>query len=202
MRLLILLSLIGITANAQDYKTQIAEHRESYKKDFIANKHSPLKEADLKHLQFYDADSSYSIVGNVFVLGNQKPFNMPTYDGTSKQFTKYALVSFEHRGKTHVLTLYRNVALLLNPLYKNLLFLPFTDRTNGKETYGGGRYIDLNINSINEAKIVIDFNKSYNPYCAYSDGYRCPIPPEENDLPITIEAGEKKYTGAKKQKPQ
>jgi len=99
-----------------------------------------------------------------------------------------------------VLTLYQNFALLTNPLYKDLLFLPFTDLTNNKETYGGGRYINLDIKSINEAKIIIDFNKAYNPYCAYSDGYRCPIPPEENNLPLEIKAGEKNYKGEKKKR--
>lgn len=197
--LTLLVFLVSSTCFAQSFSQQIASHREKYKSDFVSSEHAPLKEPDLKHLQFYKADSTYKIVGNVFVLGNQKSFNMPTYDGTSKEFTKYALVSFKLHGKTHVLTLYRNVALLTNPLYKDLLFLPFTDQTNNKETYGGGRYIDLNTNSINEAKIVIDFNKAYNPYCAYSDGYRCPIPPEENDLGLEIKAGEKKYIGEKKE---
>ena len=67
------------------------------------------------------------------------------------------------------------------------LFLPFTDNTNGVETYGGGRYIDLKIPAGNT--INIDFNKAYNPYCAYSDKYSCPIPPPENHLDIEIKAG-------------
>lgn len=92
------------------------------------------------------------------------------------------------------------MALAMNPAYKDLLFLPFTDQTNNKETYGGGRYIDLNVNDIRNNHLEIDFNKAYNPYCAYSDGYRCPIPPEENDLPISIIVGEKLYTGEKKHK--
>jgi len=198
--LIFFLLVIQSVCFGQNFKEQIANHREKYKADFITNEHSPLKETDLRYLQFYEADSTYNVVGNIFVLGNQKPFNIPTYDGTSKEFTKYALVSFKLNEKIHVLTLYQNFALLTNPLYKDLLFLPFTDLTNNKETYGGGRYINLDIKSINEAKIIIDFNKAYNPYCAYSDGYRCPIPPEENNLPLEIKAGEKNYKGEKKKR--
>ena len=76
-------------------------------------------------------------------------------------------------------------------LYKDYLFLPFTDPTNGVTTYGGGRYLDLMIPA---TKVVqLDFNKAYNPYCAYSGNYSCPIPPEENHLEIEIKAGVKKY---------
>ena len=77
--------------------------------------------------------------------------------------------------------------------YKNYLFLPFTDATTGVETYESGRYIDLEINDIKDNLVIIDFNKAYNPYCAYTTGYNCPIPPAENDLHIAITAGEKAY---------
>jgi len=77
--------------------------------------------------------------------------------------------------------------------YEALLFLPFNDTTNGADSYGGGRYIDLKIPSEESKTIRIDFNKSYNPYCAYNAKYSCPIPPKENDLPIAILAGVKAY---------
>jgi uncharacterized protein (DUF1684 family) len=89
---------------------------------------------------------------------------------------------------------------MANPAYKNLLFLPFNDSSNGDSSYGGGRYIDLDVNHIVNKQITIDFNKAYNPYCAYSDGYRCPVPPQENRLSIEILAGEKLFTGEKKHK--
>ena len=76
---------------------------------------------------------------------------------------------------------------MITPGYENSLFVPFTDLTNGKETYGGGRYMDVEIPEGDS--IVLDFNKAYNPYCAYSTNYSCPIPPKENDLPISINAG-------------
>lgn len=194
----ILLILMSTSVIAQNYKAQIEQHREAYKADFLKETRSPLKEADLKHLHFYEPDSTYRVRAKVTLLKNQKIFNMPTYDGTSKEFIRYANVSFNLNGKPFQMVLYKNIALAMNPAYKDYLFLPFTDETNNQTTYGGGRYIDLKISAINKKSIEIDFNKAYNPYCAYSDGYRCPVPPEENDLLVNIFAGEKLYTGEKK----
>ncbi len=200
MKYFIILFLISTSAFAQNFNAEITKHRENYKSDFIKDQNSPLKEKDLENLHFFEADSNYQVNANVILLKNQKSFQMPTYDGTSKEFIRYAKVQFKLNGKDLELTLYRNIGLMVNPLYKSLLFLPFTDETTSVITYGGGRYIDLDIKDIQKKKITIDFNKAYNPYCAYSDGYRCPVPPEENDLPTLISVGEKNYTGEKKHK--
>lgn len=193
-----LFCVLSLNAAAQNYATTIEAHRAKYKADFISDSHSPLKEADLKDLHFFAADSSYKINASVKLLTGQKVFKMPTYDGTSKEFIRYAQLSFTLKGKVLKMTLYKNLALAMNPAYKDYLFLPFTDQTNNQQTYGGGRYMDLKTSDIQNDQLIIDFNKAYNPYCAYSDGYRCPIPPEENDLEIAITAGEKLYTGKKK----
>jgi uncharacterized protein (DUF1684 family) len=79
------------------------------------------------------------------------------------------------------------------PKYRDYLFIPMKDQTSGKETYGAGRYLDASIKDIKDGKIALDFNKLYNPYCAFSEGYSCPIPPKENHLPVRIEAGEKLF---------
>lgn len=192
--------MLTTVAYAQNFNSEIVRHREEYKSAFVKDKNSPLKENDLQNLHFFDADRNYQIKANVILLKNQQSFQMPTYDGTSKEFIRYAKVQFKLNGKDLELTLYRNIGLMVNPIYRNSLFLPFTDETTGITTYGGGRYIDLDIKDIKKNKITIDFNKAYNPYCAYSDGYRCPVPPEENDLPTSISAGEKNYTGEKKHK--
>ena len=76
---------------------------------------------------------------------------------------------------------------MLDPEYEDYLFIPFNDLTNGNETYDAGRYMDLE--TTDENTIVIDFNKAYNPYCAYNDEFSCPIPPRENDLDVEIIAG-------------
>ena len=198
--LLLLFFATSTAAFAQNYAQEIALHRENYKNNFVAQSNSPLQKEDLKHLNFFNPDSTYSIKAAVKILKNEKIFKMPTYDGTNKEFIRYAQVNFVLNGQKLKLTLYRNIALMANPAYKNLLFLPFNDSSNGASTYGGGRYIDLDVNHIVNKQIAIDFNKAYNPYCAYSDGYRCPIPPQENRLSIEILAGEKLFTGEKKHK--
>ncbi|WP_343522116.1 DUF1684 domain-containing protein [Pedobacter sp.] len=193
-----LLLLISMNTFAQSYADLIAKHREAYKEDFIKDSHSPLQKNDLQNLHFYEADSNYKVLAAVELLKNEKVFKMPTFNGSSSDYYRYAHINFSLKGKAIQMTLYRSVALSTNPIYKDHLFLPFTDETNHKETYGGGRYIDLDAKEINNNHIEIDFNKAYNPYCAYSDGYRCPVPPEENDLQLAIKAGEKRYTGEKK----
>jgi uncharacterized protein (DUF1684 family) len=80
-----------------------------------------------------------------------------------------------------------------NPTYKNYLFVPFKDLSSGKETYGGGRYLDFETTAIKEDLVILDFNKAYNPYCAFSSGFSCPIPPKENHLNVRVEAGEKNF---------
>jgi uncharacterized protein (DUF1684 family) len=76
------------------------------------------------------------------------------------------------------------------PGLKDYLFVPFTDLTNYATTYAGGRYLELRTGEIKNGQVVLDFNKSYNPYCAYADGYACPIPPDANRLPVAVAAGE------------
>ncbi|WP_293788363.1 DUF1684 domain-containing protein [uncultured Pedobacter sp.] len=194
----LLLLLISIKSFAQSYAEQIAKHREAYKEDFIKDERSPLKKSDLQNLHFYDADSTYKILADIELLKNEKVFKMPTFNGSSSDYYKYAHVNFVLHNEKIQMTLYKSISLANNPMYKDHLFLPFTDETNNQETYGGGRYIDLNVKEITDNHIEIDFNKAYNPYCAYSDGYRCPVPPAENDLSLAVKAGEKLYTGKKK----
>ena len=81
--------------------------------------------------------------------------------------------------------------LLDDEEFVDYLFLPFTDLTNGEATYAGGRYIDLAIPDGDT--LIIDFNKSYNPYCAYNKKYSCPIVPKVNHLEIDINAGVKAF---------
>ena len=163
---------------------------------------APLDESAFQYLHHYEPDSAYRVQAVITLLLNELPFRMPTSDGTSKEYVRYAKATFTINGDTSELTLYRSTDLFANPAYRNHLFLPFTDSTNGSDTYGGGRYIDLSVNDIHNGRITIDFNTAYNPYCAYSGGYRCPVPPAENHLPIAVNAGEKNYTGPIRERPQ
>jgi hypothetical protein len=81
------------------------------------------------------------------------------------------------------------IAFCFGPTERGSLFVPFVDTTSGNETYGSGRYLDLDVES--DGSLVIDFNLAYHPYCAYSSAYSCPLPPAENRLPVPIRAGER-----------
>ena len=89
------------------------------------------------------------------------------------------------------MNVYQNLLLRETEEFKDYLFLPFADLTNGEQTYGGGRYIDLSIPD--KDSIIINFNTAYNPYCAYNAKYSCPLVPKENHLDYSIEAGVKKF---------
>ncbi|WP_442592170.1 DUF1684 domain-containing protein [Pedobacter sp. AW31-3R] len=197
--LFVLFALFSLRSFAQDYPSVIASHREHYKQDFITNTRSPLKKENLADLHFFEADSSYAVKANIAFLIDEKSFQMPTYSGDSKEYVRYAILKFTLGGQPQQLTVYKSIALSKILTYKDYLFLPFTDESNGSDTYGGGRYIDLNAKDMTENDVMIDFNKAYNPYCAYSDGYQCPKPPEENHLNLKVNAGEKKYGGTRKQ---
>ena len=158
---------------------------------FYRNKEtSPYKEkvADFKGHDFFPIDLNYRVEVEYIRLYEEKFFDLPTSNTEiQKKYRKFALLKFQLNGKDHELILYQNAKLMNNPMYKDYLFLPFTDLTNGETTYGGGRYIDFRIP---DKKIVyLDFNQAYNPYCAYVTGYSCPIPPEENYLDVEIKAG-------------
>jgi hypothetical protein len=119
---------------------------------------------------------------------------MPTSSGIPKRYVQYGVLKFRFNNREHQLNVYQADAATLAkfPEYADLLFIPFKDLTNGVETYGGGRYIDIKKPVI--GKVVIDFNLAYNPSCAYgSDRFSCPIPPKKNFLKIGVKAGEKSF---------
>ena len=176
------------------YNELIEQHRQTYKGEFLESTNSPLRTKEAVALiRFYAPDSTYRVVATVQRTQNAQPFAMPTYSGQTSEQVAYAILSFSLHGKAHRLTVYRSLALANNPKYRNYLFLPFKDGTTGKETYGGGRYLDLRMRDIQNGQLILDFNKAYNPYCAYAEGYPCPIPPATNTLSASVRAGERKY---------
>jgi len=154
-----------------------------------------LKGEQLQDMRFFPSNKEFKVQAKFTRNPEPISFEIPTSSGKMKTFQKYGEASFEINGTSQVLEIYQNLKTISMPQYRKSLFLPFTDNTNGESTYGGGRYIDLKIDDIIENTLTIDFNKSYNPYCAYSAGYNCPIPPEANHLNLEISAGEKLYAG-------
>ncbi len=197
MKKLILLAIICIPlfVQAQRFKKEVKEHRKEYKSDFLKEERSPFynKKGDLKYIRFYRPKKKYQVSGTFTLTPDAKPFEMATYSGMVKPYRKYGVISFELNGQKQELAVYQSMRMLNVPGYKDYLFLPFKDLTNDRSTYGGGRYINLKTGDIKDGKITLDFNKNYNPYCAFSGGYNCPIPPKENHLNIAIKAGEKKF---------
>jgi len=154
---------------------------------------SPLKEDDrktFKGLDFFKFDSAYVVKAEIKLTPDSEFFAMKTTTSRVSQERVYGILSFMLKGKQFKLNVYK--AKEATEGYENYLFLPFLDDTNGDETYGGGRYVDSRIPDSDT--LVIDFNKAYNPYCAYNEKYSCPIVPRENYVSKRIEAGIKTFS--------
>jgi hypothetical protein len=134
-------------------------------------------------------DSTFAIWAAYRPFKRQKPFTFETTGDIKQRYQKVAEMDFVIDEDTLTLSGYRNLALMRNPDYRDRLFIPFTDESNGFGTYEGGRYLEADIPEADS--LFLDFNLAYNPYCAYSDRYSCPIPPRENDLKKAIKAGAK-----------
>lgn len=171
---------------------------EKFQKDlnieYADAKTSPLMVEDLevfKTLDFYPINEKFFAIAKFVRTENEKQFEMKTSTDRKPMYAKYGEAHFEIDGKSFQLNIYRNIELSKREEYKDYLFLPFSDLTCGKESYIGGKYIDMKTPKGNT--IVIDFNRAYNPLCAYNSNYSCPKVPLENDLNIEIRAGVKKF---------
>ncbi|MCM5661664.1 DUF1684 domain-containing protein [Galbibacter mesophilus] len=156
---------------------------------------TPLTKEDFlgfEGLDFFPIDTSFSVIAKLERTPDAQPFLMPTTTGDNSQEKVYGILHFSLHGKDFQLNVYQNQQLKNTEEYRNYLFLPFSDKTNGNETYAGGRYIDLSIPEGDS--LALDFNKAYNPYCAYNEKFSCPIVPKENNLDYPITVGVKKFT--------
>lgn len=193
-KLSFLFLILSLFLNAQTEKENIASIKKFQKElntEYLNPKKTPLRGDNLKNFKkhpFFPINLKYRVTAKFVKTENPVPFELPTSSGKFKQYQEYGKATFELDGKSFTLTLYQSLDLMKMKKYKDYLFLPFRDETNEKETYGGGKYMDLKIPSGKE--IVLDFNQSYQPFCAYNAfDYNCPIVPAENKLPIRIEAG-------------
>lgn len=191
---IIIFLYIPVTLNAQYNRDSVLRYREQYKRDFLTDKNSPLKAEDTSFLRFYKPDAAYCVMASFKPSLNAKPFQIPTHSGKMKNYQEYGVLTFSVKGKKQTLHIYQSLDLIKKDAkYNDYLFIPFNDKTNYVETYAGGRYIDVSKKDIKNNRLVLDFNKCYNPYCAFASGYNCPIPPDENKLTISINAGEKLF---------
>jgi len=150
---------------------------------------SPIPEDERRSfvgLKYFPPDEKYRMKLKLQRYPNPQVVTMVTSKGSEQKFYRYGYFEFELEGKKVQLQAYRSAERT-----DENLFVPFRDRTSGKESYGAARYIDLELSP--EDNYALDFNTAYNPYCAYSDDYICPFPPRENWLAVEIRAGEKRY---------
>lgn len=199
--LVILLSASPLVAinqpNLESEQSEIIKEIKTFRKerdDFFKNhQRSPLERSDklkFDRLSYYPIDLNYRFKGKIerYILDVRNPEYYATFltnKGTKKRYIRYGLFRFALDGREYSLPLYKSIL-------SDTLFIPSRDKTNGKETYSGGRYLDAEI-LLPGYETVIDFNMAYNPSCAYNDNFICVIPPKESALDIEIRAGEKKF---------
>ena len=189
------ISLIVLTIGLSLISFSQATYADSLKtfRDQYIKTHAVVKEQDKKYLQFYPINEKLKIECRFEKKENSPWFQMATSGPVKQTYRIYGKLYFTINDTAVTLYVYQSQDLMKTAQYKDFLFMPFLDATTGDETYESGRYIDLFTTNITSDKVVIDFNKAYNPYCAYTTGYNCPVPPKENRLTVAIKAGEKKY---------
>ncbi len=187
-------SLVALGQNKERVIKEIQNYQDKMDREFADPEESILKPEDLaefKGLKWYPIDLDYRVTARLERTPQAEPFLMPTTTERKPEYAQYGILHFTLLGQQLHLPVYRSTDGYEDPQYTDYLFCPFTDWASGDGAYGGGRYIDLRIPEGD--KLVLDFNQSYNPYCAYNERYSCPIPPKENDLPVRIEAGVKAF---------
>ena len=193
------LSLTAISCNDKEskiksegttsYALQLMMSRIEKDKNMKQAADSPFQgtaQKEFEHLNYFEPNTNYIVTAKLEKLPLGDTLTTRTSLGKERQFLKFAMAHFELQKQQHSL-------LLLKSVKKDSkrLFLTFKDATSGEESYGAGRYLDVYASEDNTA--LLDFNMLYNPYCAYADGFDCPLPPKGNQLKIKILAGEKTY---------
>ena len=192
--ILIVVLFLSSCARMQDsYIVDIQAERDAKDSLYSLIKESPFGEEQLttfKGLNYFPIDEKYKLEARIEILSQEEVVQLQTSTDRMPDYLRYAFVYFTIDKKEYKLTAFKSVDSK-DKEYENFLFLPFTDNNSTNDVYGGGRYVDFEIPT---SKIfILDFNKAYNPYCAYNHKWSCVIPPRENALNVAINAGEKKY---------
>lgn len=191
-KLLIFFLLCNNLTFSQHNEKEVLEYQKELNESYLNPEKTPLKLEELKDfkgLNFYPYNEKFVVKATLERLKNQPVFKMPTSGKNQPDYKRYGILHFTINDQKFQLEVYQNIDLIKMKGYKKHLFLPFIDETSGNETYGAGRYLDIEIPKGKE--IVLDFNKAYHPYCAYTIGYSCPITPDVNFLKTEILAGVK-----------
>lgn len=183
--------LISHLTFGQLSEPEVLEKREIHAEELSDSTQGVLNAKEISEFQgldYFEFDSTFQLEAK-FIKKKGRRFKMPTSTDRLPVYRRYGMVQFTINDSLFELEVYQNMALRKEEGFEDYLFIPFRDNTSRHETYGGGRYLDVRIP---EGKtLILDFNLVYNPYCAYSYRYSCPIPPEINTLNMSISAGEK-----------
>ena len=194
----LLLLTWGRTTAAQTRPDSLAHQQlvqvfqQDLNREFADPKESPLTAAErqaFSTLPFYPTRHAYVVPAQLLRDSIARPFAMETSTTRRPLYRKYGELRFVLNGQPQRLTVYQSLDLLKRPGLEDYLFVPFADLTNGHGSYGGGRYLDLRLPPAGTTGLALDFNRAYNPSCAYNRGYSCPVPPAENRLAVAIPAG-------------
>ena len=193
--LILFFSLLFISCNSKDKRPLIGKtvYQQKLNSVFKDASKSPLKNKDLKSfkgLDFFPVDLSYITTASIEKTPDTPFLGMVTNTEEKSYYRKFGILTFTLKEKEMQLTLYESLEESENPIFEDYLFLPFTDETSGGDSYGGGRYMDVFKSSINtNSTVELNFNNTYNPYCAYNVDYSCPLTPRNNHLNMEILAG-------------
>lgn len=185
-----------ITTSEDEYLKHIREQREAIDELFKDSKSSPLSDEDIQAfegLKYFPVDRKFRINARLEKDTIENIIEFPHTMNRKYPYLCYGRVYFKINNQNCSLRVFMNEEFSKSKegAGPRRLFIPFTDLTNDSITYEGGRYIDVELPA--DTQLVIDFNTSYNPYCAYNPFYSCPIVPEENFLNYRITAGELRF---------
>lgn len=152
----------------------------------------PVQRMNFKGLRYYRPDIDYRVTAVFTPAKSTGTFLIQTSSGPARVYVVLGRLDFSLKGRKLSLTAYQEKDLLAK--HPDSLFVPFSDLTSAKQTYGGGRYLDVKSKGSGSQQVVLDFNLAFNPYCAYNHNYSCPIPPSANHLPVAVKAGEMKFS--------
>lgn len=179
--------------HGDDYSGVLLAQRKVMISQLLSNPRSPIDTTNIRNVRFYQPNDSFLFETIFLPLTDTTVLNFATSSGEQKQYRPYAKVFFRFGGSMHQLTMYESMKYRNHPLFGDKLFLPFWDETNSVTSYGGGRYLDIRKSDLDSGNFQLDFNRAYNPWCAYSDGFSCPVPPPENRLSFEVRAGEQDF---------
>ncbi len=182
-----------MTDTSDEWETQLRENRDEKDQFLAEHRQSPIppeERDDFDGLDYFPPDETYRVTATVTVYDDPEQIQMETSDGRTVPYNRVVAFTFEIDGETYELQGYRQPQD-----DSESVFVPFRDKTTGQQTYKDGRYMELEPDrALSDGEdVTIDFNLAYSPFCAFSETFSCPLPPEENWLETTIEAGEQSY---------